>query len=318
MADAEAVHPFERYTPTHPQYPKLLTRLTQPPSFTATGPLPNVRAVAIVGSRQAFHECATFAHSLAFDLAEAGITIVSGGATGIDAAAHRGALDAGGATWVVCPTGKDRVAPAEHRRLFEQIAATKNGRLIWPFADNAGPERHHYRERNKILVQLAEAVVVIQAGLASGSRNACTLARDQSKPLWVVPAPPWGEWTRAFAGSNMVLASEPEARMLGSRAQLFEALRLTPPDERKRSEGPSSSPNQQNLSTLFEATPEASWTPEETAMFSAVLPTPQHREILAEKAALPIGPATTALLTLTLKDVVVEGPDGFFRRILAS
>lgn len=312
------MHPFERYTPNHPYYPKLLTRLTQPPSFTATGVLPNVRAVAIVGSREAFYECTTFAHSLAFDLAKAGITIVSGGATGIDAAAHRGALEAGGATWVVCPTGKNKVAPPQHRRLFEQIAATKNGRLIWPFEDNAGVTRESYRDRNKILVQLAEAVVVIQAGLASGSRNACTLARDQEKPLWVVPAPPWGEWARAFAGSNLVLASEPKARMLGARAQLFKSLGLTPPDERKGSGAPSSSPDQQNLSALWEGTPEASWTPEEIAMFSAVLPIPQHREILAEKAALPIGPATTALLTLTLKDVVVEGPDGFFRRILAS
>ena len=318
MADSAVVHPFERYTREHPDYPQILTRLLAPPTFTATGPIPNVRAVAIVGSRSAFHECATFAHELAFDLAKAGITIVSGGATGVDAAAHRGALAAGGATWVVCPTGRNKVSPAQHRRLFEQIARSPKGRLIWPFDDDEDASTRNYRDRNEILVQLSEAVVVIQAGLRSGSRNACTRAREQGRSLWVVPAPPWGEWAHAFAGSNEVLAQEPKAQMLGSRAQLFEALRLIPPEPRKASEGPSSSPDQQKLLPLRAATPETTWSEEEVAMFSVVLPIPQHKEILAEKAALPIGPASTALLTLTLKDVVVEGPDGFFRRILAS
>lgn len=312
------VYPFERYPLDHPDYPPALTRMLQPRPFTATGPIPRARAVAIVGSRTALHECATFAHGLAHDLAKAGITIVSGGATGIDAAAHRGALKAGGATWVVCPTGKDRIAPQEHSRLFRQIAESPTGRLIWPFDDDAEAETKNYRERNGILVQLSEAVVVIQAGLQSGSRNACSWAKELGKPLWVVPGPPWGEWASKFAGSNDVLAREPAARMLGSRAQLFESLGLVPSVRRRGSKRPSSSPDQQILSPLLGATPAPSWTPEENAIFSATLAIPQHKEILAEKAALPIGPATTALLTLTLKDVVVEGPDGFFRRILAS
>ena len=312
------MHPFQRYDIAHPDYPLSLTRLLLPPPFTATGPIPNVRAVAIVGSREAFYECATFAHDLAFELAKAGLTIVSGGAKGIDAAAHRGALKAGGATWVVCPTGKDQISPREHRRLFEEIARSPKGRLIWPFADDAEAETKNYRERNGILVQLADSVVVIQAGLQSGSRNACTWARDLGKPLWVVPGPPWGEWASRFAGSNDVLAKEPGARMLGSVAQLFESLGLAPPVRPKGPKAPSSSPDQQKLLRLRAATPEASWSEEETAIFSVVLPIPQHKEILAEKAALPIGLASTALLTLTLKDVVVEGPDGFYRRILAS
>ena len=312
------MYPFERYTPDHTEYPRHLLRLTAPPSFTATGPLTEVRAVAIVGSREPIYECEVFAHDLAYELAKAGITIVSGGAKGIDAAAHRGALKARGATWAVLPSGMNRIRPAQHGQLFRDIARSRNGRLVWPFADDVEVSPPTYRHRNSILVQLSEAVVVIQAGLQSGSRNACTWARDLAKPLWVVPGLPWGEWESRFAGSTHVLANEPMARMLGSRAQLFESLGLVPPVRRKRSGAPSSSPDQQNLSPLFEATPEPSWTPEEIAMFSAVLPMPQHREILAENAALPIGPATTALLTLTLKDVVVEGPDGFFRRILAS
>lgn len=312
------VQPPKLYEPHHPDYPQILTKLESPPSFTATGPIPNVRAVAIVGSREAFHECATFAHDLAFELAEKGITIVSGGATGVDAAAHRGALDAGGATWVVCPTGKDKISPAEHRRLFDKIACSPGGRLIWPFKDHVDVTRKTYRGRNEVLVQLCEAVVVIQAGLRSGSRNTCRLARDHGRALWVVPAPPWGEWAQAFAGSTEVLAEYPHAKMLGSRARLFESLGLQPAPARKASEGPSSSPLQQKLLLLRTATPDPSWTDHEKVIFSVVLTVPQHKEILAEKASLPIGPASTALLTLTLKDVVVEGPDGFYRRTLAS
>ena len=277
-----------------------------------------MHAVAIVGSRSAFHACAEYAHDLAFDLARAGMTIVSGGATGIDAAAHRGAIDAGGATWVVCPTGQNRISPPEHRPLFEDIARSPKGRLIWPFEDDVGVSAVTYRARNRVLVQLADAVVVIQAGIRSGSRHACRLAHEHGRALWVVPAPPWGEWEYAFAGSIEALARIPGAKILGDRARLFASLGLAPPGPRKGSPVPSSSPVKQKVLRLRAATPEPTWSEAERAIFSVVLTIPQHKEILAEKAALPIGPASTALLTLTLKDVVVEGPDGFYRRILAS
>jgi DNA processing protein len=320
VADAVCVQPFERFHADHPDYPAQLNRnMLVPPSFTATRAIPNVRAVAIVGSRDAIHEAAVFAHKLAFDLASAGVTVVSGGARGIDAAAHRGALEARGATWVVCPTGKDRVAPREHHDLFQQIASSEKGRLIWPFDDHVEAKPETYRTRNGLLVALSDAVVVIQARLASGSRNTCTWAADLKKPLWVVPALPWGHWEDAFNGSADVLLNNPKAKPLGSAAQLFESLGLTAPaSARKPSKrgrgggwrGASSLP----LSMLPAAVPDASWTEDEITMFSAISPHPKHGENLAETAGLSMGSASTALLTLTLKDVVVEGPNGFFRR----
>lgn len=309
---------IERYDPDHPDYPVELTRLPVPPPFTATGPLRRVRAVAIVGSREPLHEAEEFAGDLARELAAAGITIVSGGAKGIDAAAHRGALAAGGATWVVCPTGKNRVYPPEHRELFDQIAKTPNGRLIWPFADDAPAERQNYLDRNGILVALSEAVVVIQAGLTSGSRNACRWAQRLGRSLWVVAGPPWGHWGRMFAGSAEVLRGDAKAQLLGSKAQLLEHLGLQAPVKRKRAKKAPSDTRSLFLSPPPEVVPGESWTEEEKAILSVVSHVPKHREMLAEKAGLPIGPASTALLTLSLKDVVVEGPDGFYRRTLAS
>src|SRR5262249_31683005 len=82
-----------RYTPDDPDYPRRLYQLDDPPSFTATGPLHPAKAVAIVGSRGALAETLDFARGLARLLAERGVTIVSGGAKGVDTAAHRGALD---------------------------------------------------------------------------------------------------------------------------------------------------------------------------------------------------------------------------------
>jgi len=316
VADAILVQPFERYDAAHPDYPVQLNRnMLVPPSFTATGAIPNVRAVAIVGARDPVHEAAVFARQLAFDLATAGITVVSGGAKGIDAAAHRGALEARGATWVVCPTGKDRVAPREHRDLFQEIASSGKGRLIWPFADEVDAKPETYRTRNGLLVALSEAVVVIQARLASGSRNACSWAATLEKPLWVVGALPWGHWEDAFNGSADVLLKDRKANALGSAAQLFEALGLpAPPSARKAGKRARGGPSSLPLSMAKAPVPDSTWSDDEIVMFSSISPYPQHSENLAETAGLSMGSASTALLTLTLKDVVVEGPNGFFRR----
>ncbi len=309
---------YERYCPEHPDYPKTLLKLLDPPSFTASGPIADTKAVAIVGSRDALHDPAVFAYELAFELASVGVVIVSGGATGIDAAAHRGALDAGGATWVVCPTGKDRVSPKEHAELFDQVAASEHGRLIWPFADDEGASTPNYRARNRILVALAQAVVVIQARYASGSRNACSWANEMNRQLWIVPALPWGIYEGPFSGSADVLLNDRTAHPLGNRAQLFTALDLPRGRLPGRPAPPPESPSLLFLPRHPDPLLTVSLSPDETAVVSALSLRPQHCEILAEKAGLSIGPANTALLTLSLKDVVVEGPEAFFRRKMAG
>lgn len=298
-----------RYTPDHPDYPTILGQLEKPPSFTATGPLPPARAVAIVGSREAMADALDFARRIAFLLAERGITIVSGGAKGIDTAAHKGALEAKGATWVVCPNGADHVVPKENQDLFEEIAASPSGRLVWPFEDHEKASTHHFLHRNGILVALAEAVVVVQAHMRSGSRNATNQALKLERPVYMPAAPPWGHWKSKFGGTLDSL-QKGHAKVLASETHLLEALHLELPEPicEEETEPPVLLLNRRQES-LFRDT----WSTEEKSVFSALSVAPRHLDEVVAKATLPIGRAMTALLTLTTRDVVVEGPDGYFR-----
>src|SRR4051794_10108698 len=107
-----------RLVPGHPRYPRSLENLPAPPPLTTSGPLDHEGyVVAIVGSREPTPEALAFASELAAELARANVVVISGGARGIDTAAHEAAL-AHGATWCVAPTGRDHVYPEENAKLF--------------------------------------------------------------------------------------------------------------------------------------------------------------------------------------------------------
>lgn len=299
-----------------PEYPTALRSLPNPPEvLTTSGRLESQRAVAIVGSRAASEASSKFAYELAFKLAKAGIIVVSGGALGIDAAAHRGAIAAGGATWVVSPTGKNRVYPPQHRELFAEIAQSERSRMLWSFADDQSQTRETLRYRNGVLAALTETLVVVQARFQSGSRNAAAWARAMNRPVWAVTAAPW---MSEFSGSLCEI-ERATARPLCSAAQLFQALEVPIPEDRLPGEAQqaiqtSLALKKAHLSRPTELPPNDGWSSEEKSIFSRLLAKPIHIDEIAARAGLPAGPAITALLTLSLKNVVVEGPDGFFRR----
>ena len=283
-----------------------------------------VRAVAIVGSREAFDEARVFAHDLAFELAQRRRHRRVGrrdrdrrGCTPRRArrpAARRG--------WCARPA-RTGSRPPEHRRLFEEIARSPNGRLIWPFDDDADGGDQNLPRRatgsssrsprpssssRRAPVRLAERVHLGARARASRS-GWCRRRRGD-------------DWASRFAGSTEVLAQEPAGQHARLRElSCFEALGLAPPPAtRRRSKAPLLvSRSARNFCRSGRLLRSPSWSDGGNRnIFSDFRPYLEHIEILAEKAALPIGPASTALLTLTLKDVVVEGPDGFFRRKLAS
>lgn len=298
------------YHPDDATYPDRLRLLPDAPALTSSGPLVgSSRVVAIVGSREPLDDAREFAASLAAALASRGVTIVSGGARGIDATAHRAALRAGGATWAVLPTGCPELTPKENEDLFDEIRSSDRSAIVWPFPDGTSASNERYLARNGVLVALADAVVVIQAHVASGSRNAMTWARDLDRALFVPGCTPWA---RGRFGGTLAALEEGLARPIYSVAHLLRELDLTT-DEVSASPRRRAIPRRRPVARLT-ATPDPSWTSDEKLVFSSLSDQAQHRDALARKSGLGIQAIATALLTLSLKDVVVEGPDGFFRR----
>lgn len=173
------------------QLPVRILDLPVPPeALYVRGELPRGPAVAVVGTRSCSRESRDFARALAHDLSLAGVTVLSGGAEGIDTAAHRGALDAHGRTVVVAPSGFSRPFPAENAALFQQIVLS-GGVHASLVSSEVPANRGSFFARNALLVALSHAVIVVEAGYRSGARNAAAQARRLGRLLLVVPQAPW-------------------------------------------------------------------------------------------------------------------------------
>jgi DNA processing protein len=173
--------------PGDPGYPVALRDLPDPPRvvFVRGALPPRGRAVAIVGSRAATPYGLSRAGALAADLSRAGYVVVSGLARGIDAAAHRGALDAGGASVAVLPGGLDAVTPRHHAALAEELCG--RGGLLSERASGPPPFRTTFLERNRLIAALAAATVVVEAALRSGALATAAAARRLGRPVLAVP-----------------------------------------------------------------------------------------------------------------------------------
>jgi DNA processing protein len=151
-----------------------------------TWPPPDGPRVAIVGSRRPSPYGEAVAEQLAADLAHAGVVVVSGLALGCDAAAHRGALVAGGVTVAVMGTGVDIVYPAANLRLAEEIVAA-GGALVSQFANGTAPRRQNFPARNVTIAALSDAVVIVEAVQGSGALITAEAALDLHKEVMAVP-----------------------------------------------------------------------------------------------------------------------------------
>jgi DNA processing protein len=150
-------------------------------------PVPTRLHVALVGSRRASADGVRVARALAAQLAEVGAVVVSGGAFGIDAAAHVGALDVGGTTLVVLPTGVRTPAPAGNRALFSAVLAAGGAWVAEPSLERG---RWSFVRRNRLIAACADVVVVVEADEPSGTRATVDAARALGVPVGVVPWSP--------------------------------------------------------------------------------------------------------------------------------
>ncbi len=189
-----------RLTPRDAAYPVLLAAMPSPPDLYVRGRLvpEDAVAVAIVGGRRATPYGLQAAERLAFDLAARGVTIVSGLARGIDTAAHRGALAAGGRTVAVLGCGIDVVYPPENRRLAQTIE--ERGALVSQFPPGAPPLGYHFPARNRTLAGLSLGVLVVEAGERSGALITAGFAADLGREVFAVPGPIGVETSRGPHG----------------------------------------------------------------------------------------------------------------------
>ena len=171
-----------------PEYPEPLRQIYDPPIvlYVKGELLPKDKnAIALVGSRMTTHYGIESARKLAYQLAYLGVTVVSGGARGIDSAAHQGALSAKGRTVAVLGTGINIVWPAENQELFERIAA--NGAIITQFPFNRPGDKQSFPIRNRIVAGMTLGTVVVEANLTSGALITSNFATEYGRQVFAVP-----------------------------------------------------------------------------------------------------------------------------------
>ncbi len=265
-------------------YPALLRELPDaPPVLFVKGTLLDADrwAVAFVGTRRATAYGREVTRQLVASLAGAGITIVSGLALGIDAAAHRAALDAGGRTIAVLGCGIDRVYPPEHRKLAADIV--NNGALISEFPLGTEPEGKNFPVRNRLISGLSLGVVVVEAPLNSGALLTADSAAEQGRDVFAVPG---NVTSPASAGTNRLIQNG--AKLVVSADDILDELNLT----------------RTSVETHTQVRQIAPDSPLEATLAALLEDEPLHIDDLVERSGLPITTVSSTLALMELKGMV--------------
>ncbi|PAP78745.1 DNA protecting protein DprA [Rubrivirga marina] len=205
-----------------PEYPDLLRRIYDPPSHLwVRGRLTEADdlAVAIVGTRRASDYGRRVAEAFAGDLVAAGVTVVSGLAYGVDVAAHRAALAAGGRTIAVLGSGVDRIYPSRHAPVVRQILERDAGAVVSEFPLGAAPDAANFPRRNRVVSGLCRATVVAEAFETGGALLTAGIALEQNREVFAVPASVFTE-----AGGTNRQIQRGEAALATSAVDVLDAI----------------------------------------------------------------------------------------------
>jgi DNA processing protein len=263
--------------------------------------------VAIVGSRR----CSTYGQNAALmlsrELAQRGVTIISGMARGIDAAAHRGALEAGGKTVAVMGTGLDQFYPRDHSKLALEILK-KGGALVTQFPLGTPPVSENFPYRNRVISGLSLGVVVVEAAENSGSLITARLAMEQNREVFAIPG---NITSRNSFGTNYLIKGAgaklvQQWQDVASELPAEIAAQLLPPPGKKKKKG--------ELVDQLQLAPSDLNEHERVILKLLNTDTPKQIDSLAETTRLSITQLTTALLTLEMRELIRALPGKCFVR----
>ncbi|MEP6998825.1 MAG: DNA-processing protein DprA, partial [Betaproteobacteria bacterium] len=278
-----------------PAYPRALLTITDPPPalhYAGNLELLNRPAVAIVGSRNATPQGRQNAEAFAVALAEAGLTIVSGLAQGIDAAAHRGGLAGAGKSIAVVGTGIDRIYPAGNKALAHRLA--ESGGLLSQFTLGTPPLPGNFPRRNRVISGLVRGVLVVEATPNSGSLITARFAAEQGREVFAIPGSIHSPFSK---GCHRLIKDG--AKLVETASDVLEELGLGPAVAPGRPATGSSSPDGDAARVL-----------------EALGHDPVSVDTLAERTGLAASAIAALLVELELAGQVALLPGGAFQRVM--
>ena len=299
-------------------YPRLLKQIDDPPALLyviGEFPLQDAPSIAIVGSRSPTEYGKTISQQLSHQLAERGITVVSGFARGIDTCVHRGALEAGGDTIAVFGCGLSIIYPETNRTLATEI--TESGALISEFPMTMPPRGTNFPRRNRVISGLTLGTLVVEASERSGSLITARHAAEQGREVFAVPGQIFSGVSRGThslinQGATLINSVDDLLDALPDYAQTLggespESTRQPPslkrsdkvarPQSVKKESAPAPQPKA-NLNL----------TPDEQVVLSAMGTTSIHIDEITRVTQLPIGKVSSLLVMLELKGIVQQLP----------
>lgn len=281
----------------HPEYPENLKEIYDPPALLfVRGDLlkEDVRAVAVVGTRNPTRYGIEMTEAISRDLARSGVTVVSGLARGIDTACHRAALKAGGRTIGVLGCGIDIDYPRENSDLVREMAAS--GAVMTEFRPGIAPHATNFYRRNRIVSGISKAVVVVEAAMNSGSLITARHALDQNRDVFAVP------------GSVLNVRSQGPHSLLKDGAGLVESA--SDVIDSLFSARPSDGQGSLFVSTVQDGDLEE----DERALMDTLDPDPVPIDLLCEMLKVEPGKMAAMLLDLELRGLVRQYPGKMFAK----
>ncbi|MCX7857407.1 MAG: DNA-processing protein DprA [Deltaproteobacteria bacterium] len=269
-------------------YPSLLRQIPDCPIilYVKGSLLIGENTIGIVGSRRASYEGMNMAEKIGETLSSVGITVVSGLARGIDAAAHKGALMGKGGTVAVLGCGIDICYPSENRWLYNRIS--EQGLILSEYAPGEPPLAHHFPERNRIIAGISKAILVVEASKKSGALITASLALDYGRDVMAIPGSVFDD---AYAGTNSLIKEG--ARLVDSVEDILEFSFPNIKPERKDSSGLEK---------------------EELIVYSIIKNTRVHVEEIISKSRMDSSKVLAILTKLEMKGLVKCFPGGFYLR----